>query len=300
MTSPTPLPAFTFQAPHDLSAALQLLAEAGPSAAILAGGTDLMVKMKLGQLRPATVVSLDRVAGLDRIEPTPQGGLRIGSLVTMARLAESEALQGPWVGLAEGAAVVGGPVIRNRATVGGNIVNARPCADTVPPLVTLGAQLHLARAGGERQVALDGFVVGPGQTRIEPGEVLRAIELPPPDANGMGSAYLKITRRAAMEITVVGCGVSLCLTPDHRTIVAARIVFTSVAPVPLRVRPAEELLEGQPLQAALLARAAARAGELCQPIDDHRSTAAYRRQVAAVICRRALAAAAQRAGGSLA
>ncbi|MDI7266413.1 MAG: FAD binding domain-containing protein, partial [Myxococcota bacterium] len=140
------LPRFSFEAPDSVGAACSLLAQARGDARPMAGGTDLLVKMKAGLLAPKAIVSLARVPGLDAVKPSADGGLRIGALAAMATLAAHPTLRGPWAALAEGAGSVGGPIVRNRATVGGNIVSARPCADTAPPLIALGAKLHLAGA----------------------------------------------------------------------------------------------------------------------------------------------------------
>jgi len=189
---------------------------------------------------------------------------------------------------------VGGPLVRSRATVGGNIVNARPCADTVPPLVALGARLCLESVAGARVADLDGFITGPGQTGVGPDELLTAIELPPASARA-GSCYLKITRRAAMEVTIAGCAASIELDPELRSVSRARLVFTSVAPTPWRAREAEQQLEGQPPTPERLRAAAAAARRSVQPIDDHRATAAFRADVVEVIARRALETALGRA-----
>ena len=266
--------------------AVKLLVEAEGQASLLAGGTDLLVKMKMKQQRPRLVVSLNRIEGLGGVASTENEGLRLGPLTSMTRLASSPLLQDSWTAVAEGAAVVGGPIIRNRATVGGNIVNARPCADTVPGLMALGARLRLRGPQGERVVDLDDFITGPGQTIISGDEVLFAIEMP--RWQDTGSCYLKITRRASMEVTICGCGASVTLDEKHETITRARLVFTSVAPVPLRVRQAEKLLLGQRPTEATLAAAAAAARQAVNPISDHRAPDFYRSEMVEVTARRAL------------
>ena len=291
------LPRFDFEAPHSVDAAVRLLAEAQGQGSLLAGGTDLLVKMKQRQMRPRLVISLNRLEGLGGIESTDEGGVRLGPLVSMTRLAASSLLVDGWTALAEGAGVVGGPIIRNRATVGGNIVNARPCADTVPGLMVAGAQLRLQGLQGQRVVPLRGFFTGPGATTIGADEVLVAIELPPQQHSG--SAYIKITRRASMEVTICGCAASLTLDPLHQTIQQARLVFTSVAPVPLEVPEAGAPLLGQrPTEAALTAAAAA-ARQAVSPISDHRAPRFYRSEMVQVTAARALRLALRRAGGEV-
>ena len=288
------LPRFEYEAPRDLREAVGLVAEGDERTHLLAGGTDLLVKMKRGLLRPRRVISLGRVQGLDRIEPQENGSLKVGALTTMSQLAVHPVLEGQWSALAEGAASVGGPIIRNRATVGGNVINARPCADTLPPLIALGARLHLEGPRGGRKIALDGFVQGPGETRIAPHEILSTLEIPTATGEA-GSAYLKITRRRAMEVTIVGCAASLEIAPDGGHVQRARLVFTSVAPIPLRVQEAEALLEGELPEEKTLAAAARVARERAQPIDDHRAIGRYRSEMVEVTALRTLRTALSRA-----
>jgi carbon-monoxide dehydrogenase medium subunit len=293
------LPRFEYEAPESLDAALNLMAGAArDEAAALAGGTDLLVRMKRGQFAPRLVVSLRRVPFLSGLAPTSEGGLRIGSLTTMSAIAGSALVTGPFVALAEGAGVVGGPAIRNRATIGGNIVSARPCADTVPPLVALGASIRLVGPAGARTVPLDGFVVGPGQPSMGRGEIVIGIDLPAPQAR-RGSCYLKLTRRAAMEVTVVGCAASVDLEPDGRTVARVRVVLASVAPTPLRARAAEDALVGHAADEGNIASAARAAADAASPIDDCRAPAAFRRQIVEVLTRRALMSAIGRAANGV-
>jgi CO/xanthine dehydrogenase FAD-binding subunit len=287
------LPRFELERPASLPQACALLSTHSAETALLAGGTDLLVKMKRQEKKPRLVISLGRIDELRGCE-ADKGGWSIGALCTMSELARDERLTGPWAGLAEGAAAVGGPLIRNRATVGGNIVNARPCADTVPALITLDAKLRLCGPNGERIVDLDGFITAPGATHIASDEVLAAILVPGVDGDA-GSCYLKATRRAAMEVTAAGVAASLVL--EDGKIKRARIVLSSVGPTPLRAPAAEDALVGQAPDVALIARAAELARDAATPLDDHRATAAYRRQVIEVLTRRALITAFGRATG---
>jgi carbon-monoxide dehydrogenase medium subunit len=289
------LPRFEFEAPSRLAEVCAWLAEAGDEARVLAGGTDLLLRMKRGELAPRLLLSLCRTNGLDQVETLAGGGVHIGSLATMSRLAASRALAGPWSAVAEGAAAVAGPVIRNRATVGGNIVNARPCADTVPPLMALGAQLRLESARGARTLELDGFISGPGETRRRADEILTQIELLPLGGGGTGSCYLKTTRRAAMEVTLVGCAAAVTLDESREAIQRVRIVLTSVAPVLLRVSGVESILENRVPSESAFREAADAARRAAHPIDDHRAPATYRLEVVEALTRRALHLAFQRA-----
>ncbi|OHB74187.1 MAG: hypothetical protein A2Z34_02665 [Planctomycetes bacterium RBG_16_59_8] len=287
------MPRFDYQAPTDLKEAIALLSG---GATALAGGTDLMVKMKRGLARPHQVVSLQRIEGLKEIVVSANGVARIGALTTMAEIARHPLLsRNSLLALTEGANSVGGALIRNRATVGGNIVNARPCADTVAPLLALGANLIIDGPGGRRTRPIEGFITGPGKTSLLAGEILVAVEIPPPE--GSGSCYIKITRRAVMEITIAGCAVSAALERDGRTIRQVRMALTSVASTPLVVEGLEKRFAGRVADDAALQEAAAMARQSAHPIDDHRAPAEYRSEVIEVIARRALRLALERAGG---
>lgn len=278
-----------------------MLSQAGSEARLIAGGTDLLVKMKRGSVRPRLLVSLGHIEELRHMVPMQGQGFRIGALATMRRLTREPLLGGGcFAALVEGADSLGGPVIRNRATLGGNIVSARPCADTVPPLVVLGALLRLETvSGGQRTVALDGFITGPGVCGIRPDEILTAIELPERAETGFGSSYVKITRRAAMEVTIVGCAASVTLDESLSRVASARIALASVAPVPLRALSAEEHLVGEVTSEASLRAASVLARRQARPVDDHRAPAAYRSDVVEVIVRRTLRTAIERAGGRI-
>jgi len=292
------LPRFDFEAPDSIQAGCSLMAQAGDQARVLAGGTDLLVKMKRGAIpAPKLIVSLGRIVSLEEIQDLPDG-LRLGARATMARIAADPAIRARWQALAEGAGSVGGPIIRNRATVGGNIVHARPCADTLPPLIALGATLRLESTRGTRCVDLDGFVHAPGQCAIGTDEILETVLLPAPAPN-QGSHYFEVTRRAAMDVTIVGCAARVVLDSNRKCIDQARLVFSSVAPVPLRAAKAEELLTGQAPSVALVDAAAVEAQRQAPTIGDHRAPRDYRTHLVAVTARRALSCAIERAGGRI-
>ena len=283
------LPKFEFSSPKKISEACTQLKE--PESCLLAGGTDLLVKMKRGEISPKLIVSLAKIPELKEINTTAAKELNVGPLSTMSSLEQSSLLTNQWAALKEGAASVGGPIIRNRATVGGNIINARPCADSVAPLIALDAKLQLQSAKDTRTVDLDGFITGPGQTGLNQAEVLSGITLP--FSQNAGSSYLKLIRRAAMEVTLVGCAASLWL--EQGKIVKARIVLASVAPILLRITAAEKILVGQTPSEELFKQAALCAKNTAKPIDDHRGTAEYRSEMIAVLAQRTLTTAFQRA-----
>jgi carbon-monoxide dehydrogenase medium subunit len=291
------LPRFEFVCPESLEEACAVLAAHGPSAAVVAGGTDLVVKMKKGTIRPERVVSLSRLRSGAPVTRRADAGLVVDPLATMSELARSPELRAPFESVAEGAASVGSPLVRNRATVGGNLVSARPCADTAPPLVCWKAALRLRSAGGERTLDLESFITGPGETGIRPDEILVSIEVEPPPRTA-GSAFVKLIRRATLEVTIASAAVTVALDESGETIEDVRIALGSVAPVPLRAAKAEAVLRGERPDEERLAHAAAEAAREARPIDDVRGSAAYRHEMVEVLVRRAAKTALVRAGGA--
>jgi carbon-monoxide dehydrogenase medium subunit len=276
---------FEYHEPTSIEEAVALGARFGEAGRFLAGGTDLMIQMRRGRVAPRHVLSLHRVAGLDRIEV--DGAVRLGALVTHRAIERCPHFQGGLRALVEGAEVVGGHQIRNVGTVGGNIVNASPAADVVPVLLALDATVTCLGPDGERTLPLDGFLTGPGQTARRPGELLTSVRfdrLPPRAA----TAFLKAGRRKAMEISVVCVAVRLVLDVAHRRCQEARIALGAVAPTTMRARAAERALEGQPLTDEALRHAGRLAAEECHPIDDVRASARYRRLLVETLVPRAV------------
>ncbi len=287
---------FEYFAPHTLQEAVALLHELGEHSRPLAGGTDLVVQMKEAATRfpyPSSVVSLTRIAELKRIEFSESAGLRIGAAVTMMEVAESPIIRQRFQALAEGAAVVGSYQTMNMATLGGNLCNAAPSADTAPPLLAFEAQAVIAGPDGRRLLPLDQFFLGPGHTALAPGELLAELHLPAP-LPGTGSAYRRHTPRKQMDIAVAGASAVLTLGAEGR-IQKARIALGAVAPTPVRARQAESLLEGQPPSAELFQRAGEAAAGEASPISDVRGSAAFRRRLVQVLTARMLEPAAERA-----
>jgi carbon-monoxide dehydrogenase medium subunit len=276
---------FEYHEPTSVSGAVTLAARCGPKGRFLAGGTDLIMQIRRGKLAPQHVVSLHRVPGLADIDV--DGGITLGALVTHRTLEHYPHFQGPLRGLVEGAQVVGGHQVRNVGTVGGNIVNASPAADVVPVLLTLDAAVTCLGSDGERTLPLQDFLVGPGQTRRRPEELLTQIRfsiLPPHSA----TAFLKAGRRKAMEISVVCVAARLTLDASWERCLEARIALGAVAPTTVRPRAAEQCLEGEVPSAERLALAGRLAAGECQPIDDVRASARYRRLLVEVMVPRAL------------
>jgi carbon-monoxide dehydrogenase medium subunit len=286
-----------YHEPTSLAEAVDLGARLGGQARFLAGGTDLIIQMRRGKCAPEHLIALHRVPGLDAIEAN--GDITLGALVTHRRIERSRLFHGALRGLVEGAEVIGGHQIRNVATVGGNIVNASPAADVVPVLLALDARVSCVGATGKRELGLEDFLVGPGETRRRPDELLTAIRFPqlvPLTA----TAFLKAGRRQAMEISVVCVAVRVTLDENRERCVEARIALGAVAPTTWRARSAEQALAGRVLGQERLREAGALAARDCQPISDVRASAAYRRLLVETLVPRALARAIERVRGGVA
>ena len=293
-----PLKTFEYFAPESLPEALSLLQERGEEGRALAGGTDLVVQVKEGGKipTPSYLVSLRRLPELRGIDFSERDGLRIGATVTMTEAAESAPVRERYRALADGAEIVGSIQTMNMATIGGNVCNAAPSADTAPPLLTYEAVAVIAGPKGEREVPIEGFWLGPNQTALQPGELLRELRLPAPPAN-TGGVYVRQTPRKQMDIAVVGVAVLLTLGQGDR-IERARIALGAVAPTPIRARKAEAALEGKAASEALFAQAAETATSEASPIGDVRGSAEFRRHLVRVTTERCLQEAAQRARAS--
>jgi CO/xanthine dehydrogenase FAD-binding subunit len=283
----------SFTAASSLSDALAALA-ADPDARPVAGGTDLVVASRQGRRPlPSSLVAIDRIGELDG-QRVDEAGLTLGALTTHTWLASSPDVRSGWTALADASAIVGSPATRGTGTLGGNLVNASPAAETTAPLVVFAASVTLASSSGRREVAVAELATGPGRTVLTPGELLVSVSVPRPAA-GSGSAYIRLEYRQAMEIAVVGAAV--LVTVDGGRIADARIALTAVAPTIVRASAAEAALGGTsadaidgPALGELIAGAA-------RPIGDVRASQDYRSAMVAVVARRALAAALIRADG---
>ena len=273
---------FGFSAPADIGEALKLMADYGEKASVLAGGTDLVPMINNYDVKPENLLYIGRL-GLDYIKEEP-GRLVIGAATTTARLAASDAVARLAPALCQAAALSGSAAIRNLATLGGNLVNASPAADLACALLALGADLHLASAGGRRVVPIADFFTGPGRTVRRPEELLIEIHVPRPEGS---NGFLKLGRRKALTLSVVNTAV--CLIMDGRTCRQARVAVGAVAQTPLRCRKAEEMLAGRPMDAGTISECAARALAESSPIDDQRATAWYRKKAGTALVARALA-----------
>ena len=280
-----------YHAPVRLDACLEMLSR-WPDASVLAGGTDLVPRMKERLLAPGPIVSLRSVGELASWDTAE--GLALGATARLAEIMD-RSLPAALEGLRESASLIGSRQIRNAATVGGNLCNAAPSADTAPALLSLDARVDLIGEKAERTLPLAEFFRGPGQTVLRAGELLKVIRIPTPLPLS-GSCYVRHTPRGRMDLAVAGVGVSVTLERD--TIAQARVGLGAVAPMPIRAAQAEAKLVGRVPGDGWLEDAAKAAATECVPIDDQRASAAFRRHLVAVLVRRAVSIAYTRAIGS--
>jgi carbon-monoxide dehydrogenase medium subunit len=281
-----------YEAPTTLQAAVQLLARASGEARVLAGGTDLLVQMKTGLAAPALLVDIKGLAGVRTITEEA-GGWRIGAAVTGAELKEHAGLKREWPGVVEAANLIGSTQIQGRATLGGNLANASPAADSVPALIAADARVAILGPEGSREAAVADIVLKPRTTSLGKGEIIVAFLLKRREARA-ADAYLRFIPRTEMDIAVAGCGVNLALDEKGRCAMA-RVALGAVAERAVLVPEAGRALVGTTLEDRALASLAAAASAACRPIDDKRGTKAYRIKIAGVLARRASLVALERA-----
>ncbi len=288
--------AIDYSAPPTLGEAVALLAEHGPRARALAGGTDLLVQLRANRLDPDLVVDVKRIPELSVLAWDSASGLTVGAAVPCCRIYEDSDVRAAYPGLVDSAGIIGGTGIQGRATLGGNLCNASPSGDSIPALIVLGATCQIAGPNGARQVSVEEFCTAPGRNVLGLGELLVSIHLPAPRPRS-GARYLRFTPRNEMDIAVAGAGAWVELSGDLETIVAARVALAAVAPTPLLVPEAAAAIVGRAPTEESITRAAAVAQEAARPISDMRGTAAQRRHLVGVLTRRALRGAVRRAMG---
>ncbi|WGS23875.1 MULTISPECIES: xanthine dehydrogenase family protein subunit M [unclassified Bradyrhizobium] len=284
-----------YVAPRTLDEAIGAFAAAGSAARIMAGGTDLLVQMRSGLVRPGLIVDIKKIGEMTEIQETADGGFRVGAAVSGMELAEHKRFGKVWPGVLEAVNLIGSKQVQGRASVGGNLCNGSPAGDSVPAMIAAGAVVTVQGPNGHREIKVEDVPAGPGRTNLKPGEILVSFALPPRPA-GSGDAYLRMIPRTEMDIAVVGLGVNLTLKDGVCT--AARVGLGAVAPTALLVEPAAKALIGSRLDDAALKAAAAACRAACRPIDDKRGTIAYRTKTAGVLLKRVAAIAATRAGGN--
>ncbi len=283
-----------YEAPDTAERAAHLLATEPGLARVLAGGTDLLVQMRTDVLDPALVIDIKRITETRAITEEA-GGYRIGAAVTGAELKEHATLKKVWPGIVEASNLIGSTQVQGRATLGGNLCNASPAADSVPALIAAGATASIVGPNGRRDIPVEDVVTGVRKLSLAKGEFVISFLLPPRGSNA-GDAYLRFIPRTEMDIAVVGCAVSLQLDASG-TCTRARVSLGAVAATALLVKDAATALIGSKIDAAAVEKAASACAAACRPIDDKRGTIEFRIKIAGVLAKRTIANALARAQG---
>jgi carbon-monoxide dehydrogenase medium subunit len=279
---------FEYIAPNTIKEAIAFLSKYDGKAKIIAGGTDLIVDMRNEETNPDFVVDIGNISNLDYIKFDERKGLKIGTLTTIRSLEKSTELQQRYPIIARAAGELGSMAIRNVATIGGNICNAVPSADTVPALIGLSAKLKIIGRDGQRVVPLENFFVGTGKTILKKGELLVEIQVPVPSPNTRG-IYLKHSKKEKADLAIVGVAVVLTVEPEGNMCQDVRIVLGAAAPTVIRARRAEDILRGKHIDDALVEQAAQTASEEANPNPrSFRASPWYRREMVKVFTRRAI------------
>ena len=281
-----------YEAPTSLDQAIGLLAAAGDDGRMLAGGTDLIIQMRAGVQEPGQVIDAKKIPELQTLSYDAQSGLRLGAALACCEIIDNPTVRQHYPGLVEAAGLIGSDQILARASVGGNVCNGSPAADTTPALIALGATCHIAGPNGTREVAVEDVVTAPGQTALAADELLVEFRIPAPPAKA-ADCYQRFIPRNEMDIAVVGVG--SCVALDGDTCSAARIGLGAVAARPLLAKEAGAVLVGKPLDDAAIDAAAKLAQAAASPISDMRGTAEFRTHLVGVLTRRTLEEAAARA-----
>jgi len=279
------LPEFEYLAPKTVDEACSLLSQYRGQAKVIAGGTDLLVQMKHKEALPKYLVNLRSIPDQEYIIYDGKEGLRIGAQTTIQSVEASSLVRERFGILAQAASHLGTVQVRNRGTIGGNLCNAAPSAEMAPPLIALAARVKIRSTGGERMVHVEDFFTGPGQTILKPDEVVTEIQVPDLP-RWSGGTYMRYSIRRALDLPIVGVGVVITMGGDVLSDV--KIALGAVAPTPIRVRKAEEILKGNTPEDALLEKAGLTASEEASPRDSIRASAEYKRRIIKALVRRAL------------
>lgn len=284
---------FDYVAPTSLAEAVQAFGQAGDKARALAGGTDIIDQIRIGRRTPELLIDTKRVPEMMVFDDDGAGGLRIGAALPLSRVRDDDRVKAAFPALATASGLVGAIQIQNRATLGGNVGNAAPSGDTIPPLMVLGSTVVIAGPNGTREEPVGDIFAGPGQMTLAPDECLVEFRVPATPANA-SSYYVRFIPRAEMDIAVVGVGV--CMSVSDGKIEDVNIALASVAPTPVRATDAENVLKGETLTAVLAREAGEQAEHHASPISDVRGSADYRRELTKVLTRRAVTACAAQLG----
>lgn len=285
---------FEYNAPRTLSEAVALMAERGEAARALAGGTDILVQLRGGRRRVERIVDVKHVPELNEMSFSQESGLILGAAVPCYRLYQDPEIAQAYPGIMDAASMIGGIQIQGRASLGGNLCNAAPSADGIPPLIVQGARCVIAGAQGTREIVAEEFCTAPGRNVLQDGELLVSMRIPAP-TSGSGGRYLRFIPRNEMDIAVAGVGSWVQLSPDNSSFVSARVALASVAPTPLFVEEAGARLAGREVSKEAIEDAAQAAMDAARPISDMRGTIQQRRHLVGVLTRRTLEGAIARA-----
>jgi carbon-monoxide dehydrogenase medium subunit len=286
------LPRFVFFEPETLGEACFLLSKSEGKARILAGGTDLLVKIKRGVEKPVSLISFNKISEFRDIHVAGGDNLDIGALTTISQLIDCSIINEEIGILAQAARMMALPQVRNRGTIGGNLCNASPAADMPPVLIALNSQVKMVCLTGERTIPLEKFFLGPGKTVLQGDEILTEISIPIPSRH-TGTSYQKLSPRHN-DLATASVAVVLVMYSDGRTCKDSRIVLGAVAPTVIRCQQAEQVLKGKAIDEEAHRKAAEAASESCQPVSDIRASAGYRKEIIRVLVKRAIDQAANR------
>ena len=288
--------AFDYVRASSVDEVVSLLAQNGDQARVLSGGTDLLVALREGRRQAKLVIDVKGLQETSQVEYSPQDGLKFGASVPCYRLYNNKEIAAAYPGLMDSARLIGGVQIQGRASIGGNLCNASPAADSIPSLIAHGTTCVIAGPNGTRELPVEEFCVAPGRNALQNGEFLVSLKLPPVKP-GFGAAYLRFIPRNEMDIAVVGAGAAVQLDESRNNFVSARVSLGAVAPKPLYIPEAGAALAGKPVNAATIEEAAKIAQAAATPITDMRGTAEHRKHLSGVMARRAIEKAVERARG---
>lgn len=278
---------FEYLTPKTLEEAISLLSRYNGQSKVIAGGTDLVVQMRDRRIKPEKVIDITGIEELVYIDVDDKKGLLIGALTPIRDLEKSAELKRSYPIISQAASQLGSVAIRTMGTIGGNLCNASPSAETAPALIVLSAKARIVGPSGERVVPLEGFFVGPGSTVLEAGELLVEIQVPAPLPHTKG-IYLKHAIRGSIDLAIVGVAVALTLETKSRVCQDIKIALGAVAPTPIRARKAEEILIGNTINDDLIDRSSLSASNEARPISDARASAEYRKEMVKVFTGRAI------------
>jgi carbon-monoxide dehydrogenase medium subunit len=286
------MPELDYHEPHSVEEACALLAEAPDDSTLIAGGTDVLVNLKEGLLKPRRLISLGRIDGLARVECSPELGLRIGAMATVNQVARHETVRRLYPGIVDAALSLAADQVRNLATVAGNLCSAVPSADLAPVLLAHSAQLRVVSPDGERMVSIRDLFIGPRETILAPADVVVSIEVSPL-RSGSGDASLRQGGRVSLSLPIAGAAAVVIMAGDRCQ--EANLALGAVAPTPIMAARASTFLIGKQLSADVLVEAGDLASSAARPIDDLRGSKAYRFELLKVLTQRVLTTAAERA-----